>query len=155
MGKRLAIFGLGCLAAAMTVAVVYAKPEWSVHTRRLIHWGGPLMELYLPVGDQQFSDGAIEVLVSFPFEDRAAVHTFRCLLNDEDVTRRLTRAANGAAGSLVIPRDGENRLRIEIFGPSRLTRQWLEDHLEVSFRIRPLPSLDRAERLTAPGPGLG
>ncbi len=89
--------------------------------------------------------GSIQVIIGFPAAERVVVETFRCLLNDQDVTQHLTLGRNGAGGSVQGLLEGENRLRVEIFGRGWWPGHFLEEVRELTFRVQPLPTLDRAE----------
>lgn len=78
--------------------------------------GASLLELESPrVGDVVGNEG-LEVVVRFPEVERVAPETFRVLLNDADVTDVFTTGENGAYGRLFALLDGENVLRVEVFG---------------------------------------
>lgn len=90
-----------------------------------------------PERDQDVGASGVEVLVRFAPSDRVAPETFRCTLNGVDVTGLLTTGENGAAGHLYGLLDGDNVLRLEIFG-----RTWwsgdslVEESREVHLRLR-------------------
>jgi hypothetical protein len=94
---------------------------------------------------QVLAQGEVEVFVHFDDATRIAPETFRCLLNGRDVTAELTRARNGAVGSLIGAVEGENHLRVEIFARAWWSDRYFEDSRDVTFRVRPLPDLDRAQ----------
>ena len=135
------------LAAALMCAAGVAialDPELGRQGLRIALFGEPLVEVRAPASGQILPQGGVDVLVRFPKADRVARETFRCLLNGRDVTAQLTRAENGAAGSLIGAKEGVNRLRVEVFGRSAWLNRFLEDSVEVTFRVRPLLNLDRA-----------
>jgi hypothetical protein len=81
--------------------------------------------------------GGIDVLVRFAPRERVAPETFRCLLNGLDVTEVLTTGENGAYGRVYRLVDGENVLRLEIFGRVWWSRDSLvERSREIRFRLR-------------------
>lgn len=148
MVKRRRLFAL--VAATFAVPAVALGLAWGLDPGlgreglRVALFGGPLLELRSPAGGQILPQGGVDVLVRFPDAERVAHETFRCLLNGRDVTRELTRGENGAVGSLIGVRDGENLLRVEVFGRSVWLSRFLEDSVEVTFRVRPLATMDRA-----------
>jgi hypothetical protein len=160
MGKRLRLFGLSLLGGGLVlVAVISAvlkDPDLRLAARQIRFGGRPLLELRAPDGRQVVPLGGIEVLVGFSDEFRVLPETFRCLLNNEDVTDSLTLGSNGAGGSLYGLLEGENRLRVEVFGRGWWPGRYLEDTREVIIRVAPLPNIDRARTpggappLTAP-----
>ncbi len=111
---------------------------------RVILFGEPLLEVRAPHPGQWVAQGGVEIVVQYPVSERIAWETFRCLLNGHDVTDRLTRGRNGAAGSVVGAVEGPNLLRVEVFGQTWWGGDYLEDAVELTFRVRPLPALERA-----------
>jgi hypothetical protein len=106
--------------------------------------GLPLLEVSAPEPGQTLADGAVELFVDFPDEGRVAIETFRCLLNGNDVTPALTVGRNGAHGRLFGLTEGENRLRLEVFGLSRWTDRYVQDVEALGIHVRGHPGLDRA-----------
>ena len=106
--------------------------------------GSPLLRVEAPTPGAVVGPEGLEVMVRFTDEGRVAPETFRVLLNGADVTESFTTGENGSVGRLHSLLDGENRLRAEVFGRSRLA-PWLlveEGHeIRVTHR-RPL-DLDR------------
>ncbi len=149
MGKRLGIFGASLLALGLAawVAGLVLEQEGGLRrvAARLLFLGRPLLEFHSPRAGQLVPVGSIEVIVGFPSADRVVPETFRCLLNDRDVTPDLTLGRNGAGGSVHGLLEGENRLRVEVFGRGWWPGRFLEDALELTFRVQPLPAIDRAE----------
>ena len=84
----------------------------------------PFLEVESPTPGAVVGTGGVEVVVRFPVGGRVAPETFRALLNGADVTGSFTTAENGAYGRLFGVLDGENRLRLEVFG-----RSWWPDSL--------------------------
>ena len=82
-------------------------------------------------------------LVRFPAEERSESKTFRCLLNERDVTHLLTVGRNGAGGTVFPAPEGRNVLRLEVFGTTWLRAGFFQDALEVHFDVDPRPSLNR------------
>lgn len=103
-----------------------------------------LLDVRAPGQGQRVGIEGVDVLVRFDPAGRAEPATFRVLLNGADVTDRLAVAKNGAHGVLYGLLDGDNRVRVEIFGrgywPTGLLVEEARE-LEVQFR-RPL-DLDR------------
>lgn len=146
-GSRRA-FGLlliGALAVAGVLALTLAlDSELRDEARRTLLFGSPLLDLRAPLDGQWVAQGKVEIIVQFPSAERTSSETFRCLLNGHDVTPDLTRAENGAAGSVLGAVEGENHLRVEVFGRPWWGGPFLEDSIERHFRVRPLPTMDRA-----------
>jgi hypothetical protein len=86
----------------------------------------------------------VDVLVSFVGGGRVAVETFECWLNDQNVTASLTLGRNGATGSIVGLHEGENRIRLRVFGRSWWRGEYVEEQRSLTVRVRPLPFLDIA-----------
>jgi hypothetical protein len=138
---------LAALAVALvTVAclALYTKPSLARQGLRAAFFGRPLLQVTSPARGQILSQSGVEVLVRFPRAERVAPGTFRCLLNGRDITRELTRGENGAAGAVLGAQEGENHLRVEVFGRGAWLDRFYEDAEEVTFRVRPLPFFDRA-----------
>jgi hypothetical protein len=153
MPKRPRIFGIllcsGLLVAALAALAI--PPVRAAVLRQLL-FGGALIEVATPRPAQVLGQGGIPVLIQFPRVERTAASSLRCLLNGVDVTERLTLGENGAAGSLWARRDGPQTLRVEVFGQSWWLGTYFEDAIELSFEVRPNPSLDRAGRARGRGP---
>jgi hypothetical protein len=86
----------------------------------------------------------LEVMVRFTGEGRVAPETFRILLNGADVTEGFITGENGSVGRLHGLLDGDNRVRAEVFGKSRLA-PWIlvEQGHEVRVTHRRPLDLDR------------
>ncbi len=134
----------GFLAAGVLALTLVVEPSLRLEARRMLLFGSPLLELQAPLDGQWVAQGQVEIIVRFPAVERTSSPTFRCLLNGHDVTTGLTRAENGAAGSVLGAIEGENHLRIEVFGRPWWGGPFLEDSLELRFHVRALPTLDRA-----------
>lgn len=134
------------IVIAITTIVMSSGPgAIGERTRRFILLGGPLLEVRFPSHGDSVPMGGLPVLVAFPHSGSVAIETFRCLLNEHDVTDQLTVGSNGAAGSLVGLVEGENRLRIEVFGRGWWASRYYEDARTIEIYVRPFPSIDRAE----------
>jgi hypothetical protein len=133
----------GLLVAGLGLALAFGVDLREAATRALL-FGQPLLEIRSPAPGQAVAQGGVEVIVRFPVAERTAADTFRCLLNGRDVTPALTRGENGAAGSVIGAIEGENQLRVEVFGRPWWGGPWLEDAAEVRFSVRPTPTMDRA-----------
>ncbi len=98
--------------------------------------GPSLLSVEAPLAGATVGPEGLEVLVRFA-PGRAASETFRALLNGAEVTDDLTTGENGAWGRLYGLLDGENVLRVEVFG-----RVWtagdrlVEQAREVRVRAR-------------------
>ena len=143
MGKHLQLFGISLLGGLALLALLLASGAGPGPLQQLHFGGRSLLAVLSPEGDQVLAVGRVEVLISFS-EERVLPETFRCLLNSEDVTERLSLAANGVAGKLHGLVEGENRLRFEIFGESLWPGRYLEEVREIRIQVAPLPPLDRA-----------
>ncbi len=146
MAKRVRIFGVSLLGLGALAALALAGAGVGLGAaERGLLLGRPLLEFRAPKAGQLVPVGRIEVIIGFPAAERVVVETFRCLLNDQDVTQHLTLGRNGAGGSVQGLLEGENRLRVEIFGRGWWPGRFLEDARELTFRVQPLPTMDRAE----------
>jgi len=139
VGRRVtARAGLGWLLVLLACAALAAVLALGVPI------GSPLLRVEAPTPGAVVGPEGLEVMVRFTDEGRVAPETFRVLLNGADVTESFTTGENGSVGRLHSLLDGENRLRAEVFGRSRLA-PWLlveEGHeIRVTHR-RPL-DLDR------------
>ena len=139
VGRRVkARLGLGWLLVLPACAALAAVLALGVPI------GSPLLRVEAPTPGAVVGPEGLEVMVRFTDEGRVAPETFRVLLNGADVTESFTTGENGSVGRLHSLLDGENRLRAEVFGRSRLA-PWLlveEGHeIRVTHR-RPL-DLDR------------
>jgi len=153
MPKRLRIFVISVTTCLLIgVALLAAVPSLRSHGLRYLLLGGALIEVSTPRAEQVLGQGGIPVLIRFTRIERTAAESLRCLLNGVDVTQRLTLGGNGAAGSLWAPRDGPQTLRFEVFGQSWWRGPYFEDAVELTFEVRPNPTLDRAHRPPAGAP---
>jgi hypothetical protein len=149
MLNRLRLFGVVALVTglvASAAAVWLAGPGgMGERVRRLLFIGAPLFEVRLPaqVGQPPHS-GSVEVFVGFAPGGRVAWDTFRILLNGHDVTGELTLGRNGAHGKLLGLTEGENQLRLQIFGRSWWGGHYVEDEQVLRLRVAGRPDLDRA-----------
>jgi hypothetical protein len=98
--------------------------------------GPNLLEVTGPDTGATLPNQAVEVFIGFPHADRTLHETLEVRLNGADVTGAFTVAGNGAFGSVVLIVDGENELRVGVFG-----RSWwpggrlFEHHAVVRFRV--------------------
>jgi len=106
--------------------------------------GSPLLRLEAPRAGEVVGPIGLEVMVRFTDVERVAPETFRVLLNGADVTESFTTGENGSVGRLHSLLDGENRVRAEVFGRSRLA-PWIlvEEVREISVMHRRPLDLDR------------
>lgn len=146
--RVLRAFALGLLAAVLLLgaAGIAWVGEGSLTERayRLVFLGSPLFEVLRPTPGQQMPFGGVEIQVGFPVGDRVAVDTFRCMINDRDVTHLLTLGRNGATGAIFGLVEGENRIEIQVFGRGWWSSRYFQDARTVVFHVRPYPNLDRA-----------
>jgi hypothetical protein len=112
--------------------------------RGWLYLGAPLMEVRTPEPDLELAVGAVDLLVSFVGGPRVAVETFECWLNDQNVTASLTLGRNGATGSIIGLHEGENRIRLRVFGRSWWGDRYVEEERSLVVRVRPLSFLDLA-----------
>jgi hypothetical protein len=133
------------VAGLVLVAAALVQPTLAGAVLRAALFGRPVFDLRTPQPGQVLAQGEVEVFVHFDDATRIAPETFRCILNGRDVTGELTRARNGAVGSLIGAVEGENHLRVEVFARAWWSERYFEDSRDVTFRVRPLPDLDRAQ----------
>ncbi len=143
--RRVAIGSLLTLLLAGGIGLAGAgEGSLSERARRLVFLGSPMLQVLRPTPGQQVAFGGVEVEIGFPGRERVAVDTFRCLLNNRDVTHLLTLGSNGAQGAIFGLVEGENRIRIEVFGRGWWSARYYQDARTVVFHVRPFPNLDRA-----------
>jgi hypothetical protein len=111
--------------------------------RAALFVGRPLLELRAPAPDAEVPIGGVDVLVRFRDADVLPA-TFRCWLNGVDVTDQLTLGQNGAGGAVAPLREGENALRVEVFGRGWLVGRYYLDEAELRLHVRPPLHLDQA-----------
>jgi hypothetical protein len=106
---------------------------------------GPiLMEVISPTPGALVGVDGIRVIVRFPRRDETAWETFRALLNGADVTDALSTGENGVFGDLPGLLEGENVLRLEVFGRAPWGGDTLfEQARELRVRMRPPLALHR------------
>lgn len=91
-----------------------------------------------PLAGERIGAAGITLLVRFDASGRTASATFRATLNGADVTDQLTVAENGVHGTLHGLLEGENVLRLEVFGSGPWPGRWLvEQTRELRVRFRP------------------
>jgi hypothetical protein len=151
MAKHLRLFGVVALvtgAVASAAAVCLAGPGGAgERVRRLLFVGAPLFEVRRPLTSHEvLRSGSFEVFVGFSPGERVAWDTFRALLNDRDVTGQLTLGRNGVHGRLDGLTEGDNRLRLQIFGRSWWGGAYVQDEQTVVLSVVGRSDWDRALR---------
>jgi hypothetical protein len=128
------------------IAVLAGGPAWAYREElvRFAYLGPPLMRIQTPSEALEVPVGAVDVLIEFPDRERIAVETFQCQLNGLDVTESLTIGKNGAAGEIVGLREGDNRIRLRVFGRSFWSDRFVDEDRVFVVRVRALPFLDLA-----------
>jgi len=112
---------------------------------QLVYVGPPLMRIETPGSlHSEVPVGAVDVLIEFPDSDRVATETFECSLNGLDVTESLTIGRNGVAGQVVGLREGDNKIRVRVFGRSFWNNRFVDEERDLVVRVRSLPFLDLA-----------
>jgi hypothetical protein len=149
MVNRLRLFGVVALVTGLvaSAAAVWLAGPGGVpqRVRRLLFIGAPLFEVRLPGhASQPPHSGSVEVFVGFAPGGRVAWDTFRALLNGHDVTGELTLGRNGAHGKLLGLTEGDNQLKLQIFGRSWWGGRYVEDEQVLELHVAGRPDLDRA-----------
>ncbi|MFI5316936.1 MAG: hypothetical protein ACHQ6T_14645 [Myxococcota bacterium] len=129
---------------AVTSVLVPAAWVFRADLARFAYLGPPLMRVETPADALEVPVGAVDVLIEFPDGERVAVETFECLLNGQNVTDSLTVGKNGAAGEVVGLREGDNRIRLRVFGRSFWNDHFVDEERDFVVRVRELPFLDLA-----------
>jgi hypothetical protein len=126
---RRAAAALGLAALALGAIALAARPL-----------GPELVEVASPDPGSDLPNEALEVFVGFPHPDRTLQETLEVRLNGADVTDAFSVAANGAYGSVVGVLDGENELRVGVFGRAWWPGGRIVEHTRViRFRVhRPI-----------------
>jgi hypothetical protein len=127
------------------IGVLLAVAGW--FRAELVHFayvGPSLMRVQNPADLSEVPIGAVDLAIEFPDRDRVAVETFECLLNGLDVTDALTVGRNGAVGEIVGLREGENRIRVRVFGKSFWGDRFVDEERLFIVRVRAAPFLDLA-----------
>ena len=107
-------------------------------------FGKDLLVLESPEAGEVIGLTGLAVLVNLPMDGRVEPSTLRILLNGSDVTDELETARNGATGRLLGLLEGENVLRVEVFGRRPwLPAAWVEAVREVRILFRPPANLDQ------------
>jgi hypothetical protein len=136
---------LAALFAVISLAVVAALGfGFRDEVRSWIYTGVPLMWIQAPGRLEEVRVGSVELLISFAAGERVAQETFLCQVNGKDVTGELTVGRNGVAGNLVGLREGENRIRVRVFGRSFWGSSYVEEERSFVVRVQPFPRLDLA-----------
>lgn len=138
MKRHAALFAVTSVALAALLAAWVFQEELV----RFAYLGPPLMRVEVPEAEVEV--GAVDLLIQFPAGERVVVETFQCLLNGLDVTESLTVGRNGAVGAIVGLREGENRIRVRVFGRSLWSGRFIDEQRDFVVRVRPLPFLDLA-----------
>jgi hypothetical protein len=128
------------LARAIACALLAAL----VVERSLPPDGPVLLEVLAPAAGEVVGADGLVLLVHFPSGDRTAWETFRVLLNGADVTDGVATTENGSWGRLHGLLEGDNVLRLEVFGRT----PWgggdlFEQVRELRVRMRPPLGLHR------------
>ena len=131
---------------AVTSILLAAGLGWAfrVELERFAYLGPPLMRVDAPVHGLEVPVGSVDVAIEFAGGERVLIETFQCLLNGSDVTDSLTVGRNGAVGAIVGLREGDNRIRLRVFGRSLWTGSFVDEEHDFVVRVRALPFLDLA-----------
>src|SRR5262245_61742891 len=134
------------LVALFAVTSVALLAAWGFQAElvRFAYLGPPLMRVEAPAHESEVSVGAVDLVIEVPAGERVAVETFQCLLNGMDVTESLTVGRNGAVGEIVGLREGDNRIRLRVFGKSLWNGRFIDEERDFVVRVRPIPFLDLA-----------
>ena len=132
------------LFAVTSVLLLLSAWIFRAELVRFAYVGPPLMRVQTPVEALEVPVGAVDVLIEFPDSERVAVETFECLLNGQDVTDSLTIGKNGAAGEIVGLREGDNHIRLRVFGRSFWGDRFVDEDRVFVVRVRAIPFLDLA-----------
>ena len=138
MKRLLALF------AVTSVALSAAAWVFRAELVRFAYLGTPLMRVEAPEHGSEVAVGAVDLVIEFAGGERVAVETFQCLLNGLDVTESLTVGRNGAVGEIVGLREGDNRIRLRVFGRSLWSDRFVDEERDFVVRVRPIPFLDLA-----------
>ena len=134
------------LASLFAVTLVALAAAWLFRAElgQFAYLGPPLMRVEEPEAESEVAIGSVDLAVEFAGGERVAVETFQCLLNGLDVTDSLTVGRNGAVGAIVGLREGDNRIRLRVFGRSVWNGEFVDEERELVVRVRPVPFLDVA-----------
>lgn len=138
MKRLLSLFAVTSIALSMAAWVFRAELV------QFAYLGTPLMRVEAPEHGAEVAVGAIDLVIEFAGGERVVVETFQCLLNDLDVTESLTVGRNGAVGEIVGLREGDNRIRLRVFGRSLWSGRFVDEERDFVVRVRPIPFLDVA-----------
>lgn len=151
MSLRARIFGAFLLVIFVTFAGVLASVTPARDAlRRQLYLGGALLELAEPRAGSWRPLGEIQVLARFPREGDVAFETFRCFLNEREVTAQLTVTRHGAGGSVYPLVEGVNRLECEVFGRGWWGQRFYRDRISRELDARAPLGVDRARGLETP-----
>lgn len=123
-GIRRVALGLAALGG-LAAATVWGRP-WP-------QGGPPALALVRPLEGERVGPAGLAVVVRFG-DGQAVPETFRALLNGADVSRLFTRDGGEATAHLHGLLDGENTLRVEVFGPAAAADCWPDLLPEGTFR---------------------
>ncbi len=129
---------------AVTSIALCAAGWFRAELAGFVYLGPPLMRVESPERGAEVAVGSVDVMIEFPGGERVVVETFQCLLNGQDVTDSLTVGRNGAVGAIVGLREGENRIRLRVFGRSVWSGSFVDEERDFVVRVRPIPFLDVA-----------
>jgi len=132
------------LALFAVTSVALAAWLFRAELAAFVWLGPPLMRVEAPIHGLEVPVGSVEVDIQFAGGERVAVETFQCLLNGLDVTESLTVGRNGAVGAIVGLREGDNRIRVRVFGRSLWTGDFIDEERDFVVRVRGIPFLDVA-----------
>jgi hypothetical protein len=132
------------LFAVTSVLIAWAGWEFQAELARFVYVGPPLMRIQTPSERSEVPVGAVDVLIEFPDGERVATETFECSLNGLDVTESLTVGRNGVAGQVVGLREGDNKIRLRVFGRSFWSNRFVDEERDLVVRVRSMPFLDLA-----------
>ena len=134
------------LTPLFAVIIVLLGGGWFLRAQlsHFFYVGPALMRIQTPDEEVSVPIGAVDVVIEFPDHERVASETFECLLNGLDVTGSLTIGRNGAVGEIVGLREGDNRIRLRVFGRSYWSDHYVDEEREFIVHVRPVPFLDVA-----------
>ena len=139
MKRHILLFAVTSVALAAVAGWLY-----QAELDRFVWLGPPLMRVDAPVHGLEVPVGSVDVSIEFAGGERVLVETFQVLLNGLDVTDSLTVGRNGAIGAIVGLREGDNRIRLRVFGRSLWTGSFIDEERDFVVRVRPVPFLDVA-----------
>jgi hypothetical protein len=132
------------LFAVTSILILGAAWLFRADLLHFVYVGPALMQIENPGPLAEVPVGAVDVLVDFPDGSRIATETFECSLNGLDVTASLTVGRNGVAGQVVGLREGDNHIRLRVFGRSFWSDRFVDEERELVVHVRSMPFLDLA-----------